>query len=216
MRVADASGALQALDAGLYAARAGCRPGPRRPGAGDGLPRAPGSRRVGIQIDYTAGYGDAAADVPAPLAQAILGLVAQAFEHREDADAPIGLVEPWLAPFRRKAAVTGASVAGLRRLAVLSQVVETETAFGGRSRAWSVVGGLWIDLRLGAASTPAPPGETGARPTLVQTAEAEARDHPGAAVGQKLSVDGQDWSVVVVDRASPRPGRMILTLRRDA
>ncbi|MXN65708.1 hypothetical protein GR183_12405 [Stappia sp. GBMRC 2046] len=37
----------------------------------------------GIEIDFTAGYGDAAANVPAPLRQAILLLVAHWYEHRE-------------------------------------------------------------------------------------------------------------------------------------
>lgn len=37
---------------------------------------------------------------PAPLRLAVLHLVAHAFEHREAGEAPIGLVEPWIAPFR--------------------------------------------------------------------------------------------------------------------
>ena len=36
----------------------------------------------------------------APLRLCILMLVAHAFEHREEADAPLGLIEPWLAPYR--------------------------------------------------------------------------------------------------------------------
>ena len=36
----------------------------------------------------------------APLRLCILMLVAHGFEHREAAEAPIGLVEPWLAPYR--------------------------------------------------------------------------------------------------------------------
>lgn len=36
-----------------------------------------------IEIDYLAGYGEAAADVPAPLKQAVLSLVAHWFEHRD-------------------------------------------------------------------------------------------------------------------------------------
>jgi len=38
---------------------------------------------------------------PAPLRLAILMLVAQAFEHRDAGEPPLGLVEPWLAPFRK-------------------------------------------------------------------------------------------------------------------
>ena len=36
----------------------------------------------------------------APLRLAILMLVAHGFEHREAAEAPVGLVEPWIAPYR--------------------------------------------------------------------------------------------------------------------
>ena len=60
---------------------------------------SPGVPVGGVRIDYTAGYGAAEADVPAPLRQAILQLSADGFEHRSDA--PLSLVEPWLAPFRR-------------------------------------------------------------------------------------------------------------------
>lgn len=37
---------------------------------------------------------------PAPLRLCLLMLVAHAFEHREAAEAPLALIEPWLAPFR--------------------------------------------------------------------------------------------------------------------
>ncbi|MDO8295084.1 MAG: head-tail connector protein [Caulobacter sp.] len=37
---------------------------------------------------------------PAPLRLALLMLIAHGFEHRETAEAPLALVEPWLAPFR--------------------------------------------------------------------------------------------------------------------
>ena len=38
---------------------------------------------------------------PAPLRLAVLMLVAQAFEHRDAGEPSLGLVEPWLAPYRR-------------------------------------------------------------------------------------------------------------------
>ena len=41
-------------------------------------------QRLGIEIDYVAGFGDAA-DVPADLKQAVLALVAHWFEHRDAA-----------------------------------------------------------------------------------------------------------------------------------
>ncbi|MDP1632791.1 MAG: head-tail connector protein [Caulobacter sp.] len=38
---------------------------------------------------------------PAPLRLCLLMLVAHGFEHREAGEAPLALVEPWLAPFRQ-------------------------------------------------------------------------------------------------------------------
>jgi len=38
---------------------------------------------------------------PAPLRLAVLTLVAHAYEHRDGADPPFALVEPWLAPYRK-------------------------------------------------------------------------------------------------------------------
>lgn len=43
----------------------------------------PGANALGIEIAFVAGYGAAAADVPAPIRQALLHLVAHWFEHRE-------------------------------------------------------------------------------------------------------------------------------------
>jgi uncharacterized phiE125 gp8 family phage protein len=66
-------------------------------------PPAPGVPAGGIEIDVVAGFG-AAGDVPAPLRQAVLELVAQGFENRGDADAQTGLpkrVAMLLAPWRR-------------------------------------------------------------------------------------------------------------------
>lgn len=37
---------------------------------------------------------------PAPLRLCLLMLVAHGFEHREAGEAPVGLIEPWLAPYR--------------------------------------------------------------------------------------------------------------------
>jgi uncharacterized phiE125 gp8 family phage protein len=97
---ADGTGALVTLDPSAYVARNASRPGRIAPAPGFAFP-APLVPDGGIQIDYTAGFGDQPTDVPGPLVQAILGLVAHGFEHREDADPPLGLVEPWLSPYRR-------------------------------------------------------------------------------------------------------------------
>lgn len=99
IRVADSAGSFLVIDPGLYSARVATRPGLIAPTAA-GLPEA-GMATGGLQIDYRCGFGETAADVPEPLRQAVLGLVAHGFENRDEAKAPIGLVEPWLAPYRR-------------------------------------------------------------------------------------------------------------------
>lgn len=65
----------------------------------------PGIAALGIEIQFAAGFGPTAADVPAPLRQAILLLVAHWYENREPAaagtpavtlpQAIAGLVEPY-------------------------------------------------------------------------------------------------------------------------
>ncbi len=55
-----------------------------------------------LEIEFDAGYGGAADDVPLPIKQAILLLIAQNFEHRdqnEQAGIPM-MVDALLAPFR--------------------------------------------------------------------------------------------------------------------
>jgi uncharacterized phiE125 gp8 family phage protein len=67
---------------------------------------APDEMAAGIEIDFTAGYGDGAGDVPAPIRQALLMLVAHWYEHRDPVEvgaaeasvpAPVGEL---LAPYR--------------------------------------------------------------------------------------------------------------------
>lgn len=67
----------------------------------------PASGAVSYEVDFTAGYGAAGSDVPQPLRQAILLLVAHWYEHRSavaDADdataTPLG-VRALVAPYRR-------------------------------------------------------------------------------------------------------------------
>lgn len=77
---------------------------PRLLRAGAGWP-PPGVAAGGIAIDLTAGYGDAAADVPAPIRQALLLLIAHWYENREprvsgEAIAIPGEVSALLAPYR--------------------------------------------------------------------------------------------------------------------
>ncbi len=69
---------------------------------------APGRATHGIAIDFTAGFGAAAADVPQPIRQALLMLTAHWYEHRSTIEigseatvVPLGISE-LLMPYRRK------------------------------------------------------------------------------------------------------------------
>src|SRR5690606_14937668 len=76
-------GSQQALDASLYDVDAASEPGRVVLKAGQAWPEVadvPGA----VQVEYTAGYGDAAA-VPEAVKQAILLLVGHWYEHREQA-----------------------------------------------------------------------------------------------------------------------------------
>jgi hypothetical protein len=102
------------------------------------------------------------------------------------------------------------TIASLRTLAVLEALSEAETVFGGRSRTWTEVAAVWVDLRP-AGHRDAGDGAT--RPVLTETAEAEARTGV-AARGMRLKAGGEPWRIVAVQPARPRPGRMILQLER--
>ena len=74
--------------------------------SGDAWP-VPGRPANGVEVRFTAGYGDAASDVPQPLRQALHLLIAHWFERREPVPAdggavlvPIG-VAALLSPYRR-------------------------------------------------------------------------------------------------------------------
>jgi len=102
------------------------------------------------------------------------------------------------------------SIASLRTLAVLEALSEAETVFGGRSRTWTEVGAVWVDLRPAGHREA---GDGAARPILTETAEVEARTGV-AARGMRLKAGGEPWRIVAVQPAGPRPGRMILKLER--
>lgn len=81
VRVLDSEGVGSAVDAGAYivdAASVSPRLVPRNAASWP----IPGRRAGGIEIEFTAGYGDTAAAVPAPIRQALLLLVAHWYEHR--------------------------------------------------------------------------------------------------------------------------------------
>ena len=102
------------------------------------------------------------------------------------------------------------TIASLRTLAVLEALSEAETVFGGRSRTWTEVAAVWVDLRPAGHREA---GDGAMRPVLTETAEAEART--GVATrGMRLKAGGEPWRIVAVQPARPRPGRMILKLER--
>ncbi|MTI43694.1 putative phiE125 gp8 family phage protein [Roseibium hamelinense] len=70
------------LDPADYALQRGAEPPRVKVSLGSGIPSA---ELAGIEVDFTAGYGPAANDVPAPLRQAVKLLAAHWFESREAA-----------------------------------------------------------------------------------------------------------------------------------
>ena len=105
VRLFDENGASTALDPATYLLDgAGMPPRLVRQGALH-WPR-PGRVANGIEVAFTAGYGNAAADVPGPIRQAILLLVAHWYEHRSPVEVgpqaePVpDMVATLLAPYR--------------------------------------------------------------------------------------------------------------------
>jgi len=105
VRLYDEAGAVTTLEPGGYLLD-GAGPHPRLVRLGAPAWPRPGRLGNGIEIAFTAGYGPAAADVPAPLRQAILLLVAHWYEHRTPlaeatAATPLpDMVAGLLAPYR--------------------------------------------------------------------------------------------------------------------
>ncbi|MBX3508920.1 MAG: head-tail connector protein [Parvibaculum sp.] len=102
VKVALLSGAMLAIDPAFYEVDAKGEPPRLAAKRGQAWPM-PATRLAGIEVEFTAGYGDAAA-VPQPLKQALLLLVAHWFENR----APVGggrelplTVSALVAPYRR-------------------------------------------------------------------------------------------------------------------
>ncbi|MFD2250655.1 putative phiE125 gp8 family phage protein [Pseudochelatococcus lubricantis] len=101
-RVFDAAGAATAVPATHFHVDTLAEPPRLMPAAA--LP-APGRPFSGIEIDVTAGYGEAAADVPMPLRQAVRAIVARWYEHRGDGTGEVPAIPPealaLIAPYRR-------------------------------------------------------------------------------------------------------------------
>jgi uncharacterized phiE125 gp8 family phage protein len=82
VRLYDADGNATLWDASNYSVDVRWTPGRLCLRAGWWWPK-PGRRTGGIEIDFQAGYGAAAANVPSALRQAVLMLVAHLYENRE-------------------------------------------------------------------------------------------------------------------------------------
>lgn len=105
VRVWAADGSSQIIPAASYLLDGPGSP-PRLVWHGAASPPVPGRLANGIEIGLEAGYGGAAADVPAPLRQALLLLVAHWYEFRapveigaSDVEVP-HMVSTLLAPYR--------------------------------------------------------------------------------------------------------------------
>jgi uncharacterized phiE125 gp8 family phage protein len=81
VRVIDAAGHATAVPEQSYLVDLASRP-PRLVW-NNSVPPLPGAAAKGIEIDVTAGFGDDAASVPAPLKHAILMLTGHWYEHRD-------------------------------------------------------------------------------------------------------------------------------------
>jgi uncharacterized phiE125 gp8 family phage protein len=107
VKVHDASGGVTTLDESAYAVDALSQPG--RLSVMAAMPPVAARQLNAFEIDFTAGYGDEAENVPEPIRQALLLLVAHWFERREPVafnegpqEIPMS-VAALLAPYRRYA-----------------------------------------------------------------------------------------------------------------
>ncbi len=105
VRVWAQDGTSQTVSANTYTLDGEGTP-PRLVLSRSAAPPAPGRSASGIEIAFDAGYGDAGIDVPAPIRQALLLLVAHWFENREphrfdmsETEIP-HMVSALLAPYR--------------------------------------------------------------------------------------------------------------------
>lgn len=97
--------------------------------------------------------------------------------------------------------------------ATVQAPVAMETAYGGRSVAWTGVATVWVELRRSTPSTPASVDD--APPERAERAEARTRTHPALAPGVRLDTgDGPPWTVLAVRADEPVPGRCVLLLDR--
>lgn len=107
VRLWDAAGASQSLPPEMFILDGYGLPARLATVMGE-PPAEPGRPVNGIEIDFTAGFGEAAVDVPAPVRHALLLLVAHWYENREPVEIGAGvnaiptMVSELLQPYRRR------------------------------------------------------------------------------------------------------------------
>ncbi len=103
VRYTTEDGTLKTLDPALYVVDTASEPGRVVLKRGTSWPSETLAPAAGVKVEYVAGYGDQASDVPESIRQAILLLAAHWYEHREAVsegrmvEVPMGvwwLVEP--------------------------------------------------------------------------------------------------------------------------
>ena len=164
----------------------------------------------GIEIDFTAGFGDAAAEVPNALRQAILLHVAAMYELRgavavanQPASLPAGYDR-----LLRAVPPEGALMPGLvldpGALATRLQLQGAEDDAGRAGR--RVADSGRPSPRSGAGSSPSPPSarELAGQAGQVVTHRVHLRARPGIAVGMRSRQAGKN----VRDQGDARPGRI--------
>ena len=86
----DTDEVQQTLDAGDYVVDTLSEPGRIVPSLSTSWPSTLDSSRAVVEVEYVAGFGDAASDVPESIKQAMLLLISHWYEHREAViDAPV-------------------------------------------------------------------------------------------------------------------------------
>ncbi len=90
----------QALEPSDFTANLKARPAPIRLSSGQDW-RAAYSEAQEVQVDFIAGYGPTPDDIPMPIRQALLLLIAHSYEYRGEADIPQPLmVDALLMPYQ--------------------------------------------------------------------------------------------------------------------
>jgi uncharacterized phiE125 gp8 family phage protein/SPP1 family predicted phage head-tail adaptor len=159
-----------------------------------------------VEIDYVAGYGDAAEDVPASLRQALLLHIAYLYEHRDRLSPPLAAQNhcylPRGAAMRRKHSSgaphhdLGLIHAMLRHPITLQARIRTADGAGGSEVAWQDVDHVWGALQsLGRGSEKAENGKLQAQHRY----EMWMRYKDGISADMRAIIDGTPYAITSVE-----------------